>query len=93
LFLSIALVLALVLFFAYYWNWETNKPRLQNSNLYLYGLLNEIHIWTIILASIGYAMKYLNYSSNYLSYLNTAIYPFYILHQAVIVASGYYIIL
>jgi len=28
----------------------------------------------------------------YLNYLNTAIYPFYILHQAVIVASGYYVL-
>lgn len=92
LFLSIALVLASFLFFEYYWSWETNRPRLQNSSLYLYGLLNGIHIWTIIIASIGYAMRYLNYSSNYLSYLNTAIYPFYILHQAVIVASGYYVL-
>ena len=92
LFLSIALFFASILFIEYYWSWEENKPSLQNSSLYLYGLLNGIHIWTIILASIGYAMKYLNYSSNYLSYLNTAIYPFYILHQAVIVASGYYIL-
>ena len=92
LYLSIALVLASILFLEYYWSWETNKPRLQDSSLYLYGLLNGIHIWTIILASIGYAMRYLNYSNTYLSYLNTAIYPFYILHQAVIVVSGYFIL-
>ncbi|WP_435577882.1 acyltransferase family protein [Gilvibacter sp.] len=91
-FLSIALILASVLFFEYYWSWETNKPRLQNSSLYLYGLLNGIHIWVIILASIGLAMRYLNHSSIYLNYLNTAIYPFYILHQAIIVVSGYYVL-
>ena len=92
LFLSIALVLASILFFKYYWSWEINKPRLQNSSLYLYGFLNGIHIWTIILTSIGFTMRYLNYSNKYLSYLNTAIYPFYILHQAIIVVSGYYIL-
>jgi len=92
LFLSIALVLASILFFKYYWNWEINKPKLQNSSLYLYGFLNGLHIWIIILASIGYAMRYLNFSSKILNYLNSAIYPFYILHQCIIVGSGYYIL-
>ena len=92
LFLSIALVLASILFFKYYWNWEINKPKLQNASLYLYGFLNGLHIWVIILASIGYAMRYLNFSSKILNYLNSAIYPFYILHQSIIVGSGYYIL-
>lgn len=92
LFLSIAFILAVILFFQYYWNWHSNRPQTQDSNLYTYGLLNGIHIWTIILASIGYAMRYLNYSNRYLTYLNTAIYPFYILHQVIIVASGYYVL-
>ncbi|MEM9648477.1 MAG: glucan biosynthesis protein, partial [Bacteroidota bacterium] len=46
----------------------------------------------IILSCIGYTMKYLNYENSYLSYLNTAVYPFYILHQAIIVGFGYYIL-
>ena len=92
LFLFIALLLASILFFEYYWSWEENKPRIQDLNLYVYGLLNGTHICTVILASIGYSMKYLNFSSKYLIYLNTAIYPFYILHQAVIVSSGYFIL-
>lgn len=92
MFLLIALTVAIVLFVRYYWNWELNKPKEQDMDLYVYGLLNGLHIWTIILAAIGYAMKYLNFSNKNLSYLNTAVYPFYITHQAVIVASGYYIL-
>ncbi|WP_422105901.1 acyltransferase family protein [Winogradskyella sp.] len=92
IYLFIALSLAVFLFSKYYWNWFENKPDQQNAHLYIYGFLNGIHIWVIILASIGYAMRYLNYSNKYLSYLNKAIYPFYILHQAVIVASGYYVL-
>ena len=92
LFLSIALTLAIILFFKYYWNWEEYRPNEQNTNLYVYGFLNGFHIWTVILSSIGFAMKYLNYSNYHLSYLNAAIYPFYILHQAVIVAAGYYVL-
>ncbi len=91
-FLLIALTLAAILFIKYYWNFEELRPTSQNSSLYLYGALNGMHIWTIILAAIGYAMRYLNFKSERLLYLNTAVYPFYILHQAVIVASGYYVL-
>lgn len=91
LFLQIALVLAVVLIWKYYWNWEMNRPEIQEQ-VYTYGLLNGFHIWTIILAVIGYTMEYLNFENKYLSYLNTAVYPFYILHQAVIVTSGYYVL-
>ncbi|MGX1930271.1 acyltransferase family protein [Flagellimonas sp. 2504JD4-2] len=91
LFLRVALLLAIILICKYYWNWEMNRPSVQNQ-IYVYGLLNAFHIWTIILAAVGYSMKYLNFGNRYLSYLNTAVYPFYILHQAVIVASGYYVL-
>lgn len=92
LFLAVALTFALLLFINYYWDWNTNKPDIQDTHLYIYGVLNGIHIWTIILASIGYAMKYLNFANKRLSYLNSAVYPYYITHQAVIVASGYYVL-
>lgn len=92
LFAVITMVLAVILIARYYWNWEFNQPLEQGNSLYLYGLLDGFHIWTMILAAIGYTMKYLNYSNKHLSYLNTAVYPFYIMHQAVIVASGYYIL-
>nr|WP_299382122.1 acyltransferase family protein [Allomuricauda sp.] len=91
LFLRIAVVLAIVLMWTYFWNWEANKPSEQDQ-IYTFGLFNAFHIWTIILACIGYTMKYLNFENKYLSYLNTAVYPFYIMHQAVIVASGYYVL-
>ncbi|PWL38937.1 acyltransferase [Flagellimonas aquimarina] len=92
LFLWIALLLAVSLIWKYYWNWELYKPTKQGCNLYVYGLLNGFHIWVIILSAIGYTMKYLNFSNTYLSYLNTAVYPFYIIHQAIIVASGYFVL-
>lgn len=91
-FLILALFLATVLIWQFYWDWEASKPKVQDTSLYVYGVLNAFHIWSIILAAIGYTMKYLNFSNTTLSYLNTAVYPFFILHQAVIVASGYYIL-
>lgn len=92
LFLTIGSFMAIILIWKYYWNWELYRPTSQTTDLYTYGLLNGIHIWTLILSAIGYTMKYLNFSNTYLRYLNTAVYPFYIIHQAVIVAIGYYIL-
>ena len=50
-----------------------------------------INEWTWILAIIGYAAAYLNKPSKTLTYANEAVYPFYILHQTVTIALGYYL--
>ena len=91
-FLLIALLTASHLFVNYFWNYHEMKPTTSGKEFYVYALLNGTHIWAIILTTIGYAMRYLNFGSRRLTYLNQAIYPFYIMHQAVIVASGYYIL-
>jgi len=89
-FLALAVACALVLFQQFYWN--IDLPKQQNERLYLYGFVNGLHIWTIILSAIGFARRYLNHSSPLLAYLTPAVYPFYILHQTVIVAAGYYFV-
>ncbi len=89
-FLSIAAACTLVLFYKYWWNMEI--PKQQGMRLYIYGLLNALHIWLLILAALGFAKKYLNFSNGFLRYTTKAVYPFYILHQTVIVAFGYYVV-
>lgn len=48
--------------------------------------------WTTMLAIMGYAQTYLNASKPGLKKLNEAVYPFYILHQTVIVVVAYYVV-
>lgn len=48
--------------------------------------------WSWILVFLGYGMCYLNNCPPQLSYANEALLPFYILHQPVILALGYFII-
>jgi glucans biosynthesis protein C len=67
-------------------------PITAGSELYLYGILSAAHIWLLILAALGFAKKYLSFSNSFLRYTNKAVYPFYILHQTVIVVAGYYIV-
>ena len=53
--------------------------------------LQALNAWAWILTLVGYAATYLNKPSKTLKYANEAVYPFYILHQTVIIALGYYL--
>jgi peptidoglycan/LPS O-acetylase OafA/YrhL len=48
--------------------------------------------WCFVLTLLGYGQIYLNKPSLWLKRMNEAIYPFYILHQTVLVVFGFYII-
>ena len=89
-FLIVSIVCVTVLFWKYYWAVEL--PKRQDTSLYVYGFFDGLQIWSIILTIIGYARRYLNFSNPWLTYLTSAVYPFYILHQTVIVVAGYYIV-
>ncbi|MDT0691149.1 glucan biosynthesis protein [Salegentibacter sp. F188] len=56
---------------------------------YLIPLIVDINSWSWILALFGFAARYLNKKSTALSYANETVYPFYILHQTVIICLGY----
>ena len=55
-------------------------------------ILRIINLWSWILTLLGFSVKYLNKPSNLLSYRNEAVYPFYILHQTVLLALAFYIV-
>lgn len=55
------------------------------------AFVKVFNIWAWIMAIFGYAAKYLNTSSKTLSYANEAVYPFYILHQTIMIIIGYYL--
>ena len=48
--------------------------------------------WSCALAAIGYAKQYLNRDSIFRKVANEAIYPFYLLHQPVILILGFFLI-
>ncbi len=47
--------------------------------------------WFTIITLIGFGQQYLNRPHPWLKYVNEGLYPFYILHQTVIIVIGYYI--
>jgi surface polysaccharide O-acyltransferase-like enzyme len=88
--LSFAVVTSTVLFINYYL--PNALPKKEGMDAQVYFLLDALQIWSIILTIIGFAKKYLNNSSIVLQYLNQAVFPFFIIHQTVIVAIGYWIV-
>lgn len=83
--LGVAMVLTTVLYGVY---WTTDyKPGGWEHDLY--ELIATANAWCVLLAIFGYSYRYLNFSNRFLTYANEAVYPFYILHQTVIVCLAY----
>lgn len=57
-----------------------------------WDLVEMIIKWSWVATLIGFARHYLNYSTDGLEYCNGIVYPFFILHQTIIIIIGYYII-
>jgi hypothetical protein len=54
-----------------------------------YRLLNNLQIWLWLLSALGYGRRYLSFNHPFLRYATEAVYPFYILHQTVIIILAY----
>lgn len=54
--------------------------------------LLSLNQWFWVIAIAGYAPHYLTSGSKFLSYANRLVYPFYILHQTVIIIIAYYLV-
>ncbi|WP_018477866.1 acyltransferase family protein [Pontibacter roseus] len=65
-------------------------PDLEGMELNLYWVLKSFNRWGWIMTILGFAMQHLNVRHRYLPLANQMVYPFYILHQTVIVVLGYY---
>ena len=86
--LSFAVGLALTAcLYAYYWlDWQ--EP--DQLGLMAYGLLKSLNRWAWLMAIVGMGLQYLGHGSPALQKANEMVYPFYILHQTVIVVLGYW---
>jgi peptidoglycan/LPS O-acetylase OafA/YrhL len=67
-------------------SWQSNPLT------YLYLSIYPVIAWSWIMMLVGYAKKYLNRPHRIHSYVNQAIYPYYILHQTIIVVLAFYVV-
>ncbi len=86
--LTLKIAVASFLLLAIIW---TTDYELSQLELIPYRLLKSLHAWCWILTLLGFAHKHLGRDSRLLRYANEAVYPFYILHQTLIVIIGYHL--
>lgn len=58
--------------------------------LYAALLLRALYAWSIFVMLLGLARRFANRPSRALTYLTAAVFPYYIVHQTIIVVSGYW---
>jgi glucans biosynthesis protein C len=83
----------LSMLFINYLRWNGLEPgwRYDVAGMLWIGL-GALNSWFWVLAIIGYGRRYLSFRNRLLDYANEGIYPFYILHQTVIVVLGFYVV-
>ena len=52
----------------------------------------NLYVWTMLLAILGWSHAYLNRPFRWLAWANEAVYPWYILHQSLIVLIAYWLV-
>jgi surface polysaccharide O-acyltransferase-like enzyme len=57
----------------------------------LMTVVRTLFMWAAIVALLGLAQRYLNRSGSALRFLTEAVFPYYILHQTLIVALGFWV--
>ncbi len=78
------------------WNgyepWDVWEDYLNHPMSYAFLSLYPITAWAWVFAAVGYAKRYLDFKTSWMDYANKAVYPFYILHQSVIVVIAFYVV-
>lgn len=92
--LLIAAVLIMIPFYGVFFHWHKiidigihNEDTLD----LVFDISSIFLSWFTLITVIGFGQHYLNKPNPVLPYTNEGLYPFYILHQTVIIALGFYI--
>lgn len=88
------MLFSVLVFYGYYFLPDTIASRFFSisTRWSLWYVLSTVLGWTLVITFLGYGQVWFNKKSRLLGVLNEGIYPFYILHQTVLVVFGYYII-
>jgi glucan biosynthesis protein C len=89
--LSLTIGLALAVGFSFFYNQIANPDEMSWSQVAA-GFMRYFGGWISILGFFGLGMQYLTMRTPRLDYANEAVLPFYILHQTVILAIGFFVL-
>jgi surface polysaccharide O-acyltransferase-like enzyme len=89
----VATVFALIPFYAVYLHFRgvIHYPWSDDTIETIFDVIAIFVGWFSLITIIAHGQRYLNRSHPWLKYFNEGLYPFYILHQTVIIAIGFYV--
>jgi glucans biosynthesis protein C len=88
-------VFGILSFSMIYFGWHqpgTNFLEMSASGRFIFDFFKCLNILCWIFCLLGFARHYIIQSGAILQYANKAVYPFYILHQTVLIVIGFYVI-
>lgn len=93
-FLLTVLLVSLIPFYVCYFHFRglLALPLTENTIETTFDVVAIFVSWFTVITIIAYGQHYLNKPHRWLTIANEGLYPFYILHQTVIIAIGYYIV-
>jgi hypothetical protein len=91
LFLYLSLVTYFILVIYYQLVWKIKEVEATGINLLIETVFSYFNRWSWILMILGYGSEYLNKPNKWLKYLNEAVYPYYILHQSILIVAAYWL--
>lgn len=86
LFLGETVVITFIMF------WLPSRVPSESTGDIIWDVCSVFVALTCGLTALGFAKQYLDRDSNFRKFANEAIFPFYLLHQPVIVVVGYYVV-
>jgi len=89
MFLYLALVTYALLIIYFQIFWKTREASATGGLLFLEIIFSHFNRWSWILMIFGYGSEYLTQPNKYLKYLNQGVYPYYILHQTILIVMAY----
>ena len=90
LFLYCAIVTYFMLIAYYQLVWKQREVAITGLPLFFETLFSYFNRWSWILMILGYGSQYLSKPNKWINYLNQGVYPYYILHQSVLIVLAYW---
>lgn len=87
-----ALVVALISWVAYMVVRELVKDDTSFFELFVVWVFRSLYIWTMLAAILGYGLTHLNRPFRWLGWANRSVFPWYLLHQSLIVLIAYWLV-
>jgi len=89
LYFYLALLTYAVLIWYFHAVYKVIEEPTSGLNLFLEMLFSYFNRWCWILMILGYASEYLQRNNKWIAYLNQGVYPYYILHQTILIVVAY----